>query len=339
MNSSTGLLRLATGHRPSQALYVAAKLGIADAIGDGAMTSEEIAAATNAHAGAVERLMRMLATLGVFAESPDGRFRSTELGALLRRDSPETLWPAVMFFTGEESWRVWGALLHSVRTGEPAFEHVYGMNAFEYYEKFPERERSQVHEEVMGNMTAQSNAALLGAYDFSRFGVVVDVGGGNGALLVALLRAHPELRGILLDLPYAITAAEETLRKAKMTDRCTLIAGSFFESVPEGGDAYVMKRIIHDWDDEHALSILRSCRAAMTSGAKLLVLDEVMPERADPDAAGSFMLDIEMLVATPGGRERTEREFAGLLDEAGFRLSRVVPTSFMRLAVVEALPK
>jgi hypothetical protein len=332
------LIRLVNGYRCSQALYVVAKLGIADEIGDGAKSAEELATSTKTHPVALRRLLRMLVTAGVFEEQPQGRFRLTDVGALLRRDSPQSMWPVVMFFTGEETWRSWGALLHSVRTGEPAFDQVYGMNAFDYYARFPERERSKVHEDVMAVMTAQSNAALMSAYDFSQFDTLVDVGGGNGALLAALLQTHPKLRGILFDLPHAVAASGEVLRKAGIADRCTAISGSFFESVPEAGDGYVMKRIIHDWDDERAASILRCCRRAMSAEAKLLVLDEVLPERAQPADAPSFMIDIEMLVVAPGGRERTEPEFRDLFASADLRLNRVVPTGFMRFAVLEAVP-
>src|SRR5262249_24572153 len=184
---SAVLMQLVAGYRGSQALYVAAKLGVADLIGEGAKTSEELSAVAKAHPAALRRLLRMLATLGVFREDADGRFRLTEIGALLRRDVPDSMWSAVIFMTGEEAWSAWGVLLHSVRKGDSAFDHVFGMNAFDYYARFPERERSLVHEEVMAVFTAQSTAALIRVYDFSLFGTVVDVGGGNGALLAALL--------------------------------------------------------------------------------------------------------------------------------------------------------
>jgi SAM-dependent methyltransferase len=331
-------MQMLLGYRRSQALYVAAKLSIADVLLDVAKDSDELAAATNTHAPTLRRLLRMLAACGVLEEDDRGRFRLTQVGALLRRDVPGSMRAFVLFMTGEECWRAWGALLHSVQTGESAFEHLFGMNAFDYYARFPERERSQVHEEAMAVLTSQSDAALVSTYDFSQFGTLVDVGGGNGALLAALLGANPRLRGILFDLPNVVTRAPELLEKAGVVDRCRIVAGSFFESVPEGGDAYVMKRIIHDWDDNRAGAILRACCRAMNGKGRLLILDEVLPERAEPSDAASFMFDMEMLLVAPGGRERTEEEFRQLLAGAGFKLNRVFPTGFMRLGVVEGLP-
>jgi O-methyltransferase/methyltransferase family protein len=335
--SSAMLMQLISGYRRSQALYVAARLGIADVLGDGVKSSDELAEATHTHPATLRRLLRMLATLGVLEEDGAGRFRSTPTGALLRRDVPGSLRAFALFMTGEEGWRAWGALLHSVQTGESAFDHLFGMNAFDYYARFPERERSQVHDEAMATFTAQSDAALQRAYDFTQFRTLVDVGGGNGALLAALLRAHPGLRGVLFDLPHVVAGATNVLAKAGVADRCTVVPGSFFESVPIDGDAYMMKRIIHDWDDDRASMILTACRRAMRGKAKILIFDEVLPERAEPADAFSFMLDMEMLMVAPGGRERTEEEFRRLLATSGFRLNRVILTDFMRLGIVEGI--
>jgi hypothetical protein len=316
---------------------VAAKLGIADVLLDCAKTSDEIAEATKTHPATLRRLMRMLTTLGVFEEDAQSRFRLTPTGTLLRRDTPGSMWPVIMFLTGEEEWRAWGSLLHSVRTGQAAFDHVFGMNAFEYYERFPDREGSEVHEAAMAAGTVQADAAIKRSYNFSEFRTVVDVGGGNGALLAALLGTNPKLRGILFDLPHVVAQAPNVLERAGVGDRCTVIAGSFFDSIPEGGDAYVLKRVIHDWDDERAAAILSVCHRAMNRESKLLILDEVLPERANPADALSFLFDVEMLTVTPGGRERTEEEFRLLLSGSGFRLNRIIPTGFMRLSVVEGL--
>jgi SAM-dependent methyltransferase len=258
------------------------------------------------------------------------------MGTLLRRDVPGSLRAGVLLLMGEEGQRAWGALQYSVETGKSAFEHVYGMGPFDYYAAHPEAERSQVHDCAMAGFTALVTDAIVRAYDFSRTRMVIDVGGGNGALLAAILRANPTVRGIVYDLPHVVAGVAEVAKAAGVDDRCAIVAGSFFESVPEGGDMYVLKRIIHDWDDDRARAILTACRRAMKPGARLLVVDEVLPQRAEtPDAAAAFLLDLEMLVG-PGGRERTEDEFRTLLAASGLALARVVP-AVRRLSIVESL--
>jgi hypothetical protein len=333
---SAVLMQMVSGYRASQALYVAAKLGIADLLKDGPKSSDELAEAAHAHPAALRRLMRALASLGIFEEDAAGRFSLTPMGTCLRSDVPGSLRAPVLFLVGEEGWRAWGALLHSVQTGEPAFDHVYGMGGFDYGAQHPEF--SKVLDESMAAFAAPVADAVLAAYDFSGTSTLVEVGGGNGALLSAILRAHPELRGILFDLPHVVTGASKVLADAGVADRCEVVGGSFFDSVPGGGDTYMLKWIIHDWDDDRSIAILRACHRAMKGTGKLLVLDQILPRRAEPSGATAvFMFDLEMLVVAPGGRERTEDEFRALLAAAGFRVNRVVATTWLRLGVIEGL--
>jgi O-methyltransferase/methyltransferase family protein len=333
---SAALMQMVIGYRASQALYVAAKLGIADLLKDGPKGSDALAQATQAHPAALRRLLRALVSLGVFEEDAQGRFGLTPMGTHLRSDVPGSLRAPVLFLAGEEGWRSWGALLHSVQTGEPAFDHVYGMGGFDYYAEHPEG--AKILDEAMAGFTALVADAVLGAYDFSGTRTLVDVGGGNGALLAAILKAHPTMRGILFDLPHVVSGAPQVLGDAGVVARCQVVGGSFFESVPEGGDAYLLKWIIHDWDDERSVAILTACRRAMKGNGKLLVVDQVLPHRAEPsESTDAFMFDLEMLVVTSGGRERSEDEFRTLLAAAGFRLNRVVATTWVRLGVIEGL--
>jgi hypothetical protein len=325
------------GYRVTQTLYVAAKLGIADLLRDGAMSSDELAKTTRTHPAALRRLMRALASLGVLEEDARGRFGLTPVGACLRSDAAGSLRAGALFLGGEESWRAWGALLHSVTTGTPAFEHVFGKGVFDRHAEHPEQ--GKIFDEAMVAFTAQVADAVVRAYDFSKFDTVVDVGGGTGAFLAAILRAYARPRGILFDTPSVVARAPGVLAAAGIADRCAIVGGSFFESIPEGGDAYIFKRIIHDWGDEQAAAILATCRRSMKKGARLLVVDEVLPRRAEPfQATAAFLLDLEMLVHAPGGHERTEPEFRTLFAAAGFRLTRIVQTAAERLGVVEGLP-
>ena len=325
MPPPTDLTQLVNGYRISQALYVAATLGIADLLKDGDRTAEELAQETESDPGALYRLLRALASVGVFHEDEQRRFSLTDLGEDLRSDSPTTIAGWAAFIGRPYYWETWGNLLHSVRTGENAFRHVHGTDVWSYRTEHPEE--SPIFDRAMTDLTGRVNAVVGDAYDFSRFGCVVDVGGGQGALLRRLLDATPQLEGILFDQPHVVAGAPEH-------DRMRIVPGSFFEGVPEGGDAYVLKWIIHDWDDEEATAILRTCRSAMTSDAVLLLLERVVGEpNADP--ATKFG-DLNMLVA-PGGRERTLDEFAALFSAAGFTLN--CSSGGAPIAVIEALPE
>ena len=333
---AAALMRLLHGYRAAHALYLVARLDVADHLRDTAKSSDVLAAETGTDGPTLRRILRALTTLGVFTEDERGHFRLTPMGTLLRRDVPGSLRAGVLLLMDEQGQRAWGALQYSVETGKSAFEHVFGMGTFDYYSAHPEAERSQVHDDAMAGFTALVTDAIVRAYDFSGARMVIDVGGGNGALLAAILRANPTMCGTVYDLPHVVAGVVEVAKAAGVDDRCAVVAGSFFESVPEGGDVYILKRIIHDWDDERAGAILTACRRAMRPGTRLLVVDEVLPRRADTaDAAAAFLLDLEMLVMTSGGRERTEDEFRSLLAASGFTLARVVPV-VRCLSIVEA---
>ncbi len=320
------LLHLMTGYRAMQALYVAARLGIADLLKDGARGSEELARATGADARALHRLLRALASLGVFGEDADGRFTPSELGALLRSDVPGSLRAAAIFFGDERNWHAWGKLERSVMSGEP----VRGPRGTQVFleESARDPEGAALFNAAMTSLTSAFDAAVTAAYDFSRLGTLVDVGGGQGALISSILAANPALRGILFDIPPVIESARGRIGEAGLAGRCELVAGDFFASVPAGGDAYVLKWVIHDWDDEHSVAILGSCRRAMARDGRLLLVERVVPERVDQsaDTQGIVLGDLNMLLWT-GGRERTAAEYRALLASGGFTLARIVPTA------------
>ena len=326
---SAELMRLMTGFRASQAIHVAATLEIPDLLANGPRSSDELAEAADADPSALYRLLRALAALGMLEEDDERRFSLTPLGEPLRSDVPGSLHDWALLVGRPHVWRSWGHLEHSVRTGENAFRSLHGTDVWDW--RAGEPEESAVFDGAMRALTGVGNSAILDAYDFGRFGTIVDVGGGNGALLASILGAHPDARGILFDQPHVVDKAGAVLEP--VADRAETVAGSFFESVPATGDAYVLKAIIHDWEDDEAAKILRNCRDAMPSGAKVLVIDRIL---APPNegAEGKFS-DLTMLVM-PGGRERTEAEFEVLFDRAGLRLGRVAPTR-SGSAVIEAV--
>lgn len=314
------MAHLLTGYWVSQALYAAAKLGLADLLKDGPRPVEELAHAAQVRPDALYRLLRALASVGVFSEDQTHRFALTPLAECLRRDVPGSQW-AMAVMNGEEHYQSWGGLLHSLRTGQPAFEKLYGMGVFEYLTQHPESAR--VFDQAMVSVHGRETATMLDAYDFAGIGVLADVGGGNGSLLTAVLKKHPSLRGILFDLPGVIERARANVDAAGVADRCQLLAGSFFESIPPGADAVLMRHIIHDWDDERSLQILRNVHRALKTGGKLLLVEGVIQPGNEPSFGK--LLDLTMLVI-PGGQERTEEEYRRLYTAGGFRLTRVVPT-------------
>ncbi|WP_370329176.1 methyltransferase [Mycolicibacterium hippocampi] len=326
------LLELASGAWTTASLYTAAKLGIPDRLATGPAHAEDVAARIGADPDAVQRLMRALAGRGVFKRRRDGRFVNTAIGNALRSDSEGSLRDMVLFIGHPARWEDWGNLLHSVQTGEPAVHKVRGMSFFDYLNTDPEF--AQVFNNAMTAVSGLANEPTLREYDFTGFRLIVDVGGGHGALLATILRSAPESRGILYDLPAVVEGAAPTLQVAGVAHRVSTAGGSFMSSVPDGGDAYVLKSVIHDWDDETALTILRNVRTAIPPTGKLLLFEMVLPDR--PTQSLAFMLDLEMLV-TSGGRERTQREYAKLLAQAGFRLDRVVRTA-TPTSIVEASP-
>ncbi len=315
------MTRLFRGFWVSQAIYVAVQLGIADLLADGPRPISELAATAGAHESSLARVMRLLASEGVFAGREDGRFELTPLAATLRRDAgPLSL--QVSFLGGEASWRAAGKLLHTVRTGETAFEHVHGMDFFEYYRQHPD-ERT-LFDRLMVAQTTPAAIAVAAVYDFSPIASVVDVGGGRGALTIEVLKAHPHLRGLVFDQPGVAEDARQAIAAAGLTERCEAVEGDMFTAIPEGRDAYLLKYILHDWDDDRCVAILRSCRRAMTAGSRLLVVEQLLPKGNAPSFAKTQ--DMNMLINV-GGRERSESEFAGLFEKAGFGLTRTVPVA------------
>ncbi|MFF5289687.1 methyltransferase [Paractinoplanes globisporus] len=326
------LLGLINGFRISQALYVAAVLRLSDLLAERPRTADDLAAVTGCDPRALHRLLRALATAGVYAEAPDGSFASTALGAELRAEGLGD-WAA---FAGAPSmWGAWGALEHSVRTGENAFESVHGATVWEYRARNPAAGAG--FDAAMAALSRHVADAVLEAYDFAGFGTVADVGGGNGALLATVLSRHPYLRGLLLDQPHVVEAAPAVLAAAGVADRCEVHPGDLFTAVPPGADAYLLKSILHDWPDERALAIARTCRRAMHPGSVMLVLERVLtgPPYPPADLPAAFS-DLNMLVG-PGGQERTRAEYEALLGAAGLRVTRVVPTT-TDVSVIEAVP-
>jgi hypothetical protein len=304
----------------AMALSVAAKLRVADALAAGPQDIAELAEKTGTHAPSLFRVLRALASVGVFAEEADGRFRQTPLSEVLRAGVPGSMRAVADYCGADWSWRPWGHLLDTVRTGRTAFDEVFGEQAFEYLAKHPEE--SAVFNEGMTGFSMQESPAVAEAYDFSPFGTVVDVGGGHGHLICTILKKYPGPKGVVFDSAHVAEGATPRIAEAGLAGRCRAEGGDFFRSVP-AGDAYVMKHIIHDWPDDKSTTILRNCRAASNPGAKLVLVEMVIPPGNGPSPGK--LLDLEMLVIA-SGKERTEAEYAELLAGAGWRLTRVVPT-------------
>ncbi|MDM0034430.1 methyltransferase [Variovorax sp. J22P271] len=318
-DSANTLRRMVEGYQVSQAIHVAATLGIADLLADAGRTSDELAAATGTHPPTLYRLLRALASLGVLHESEAHRFELAPLGQPLRSDVTDSVAGWAAFIGRPYYWQAWSGLLHSVRTGENAFRHVHGTDVWSYRSVHPEE--SAVFDRAMTTLSRRANAALLAACDFGRFHTLVDVGGGNGALIAAVLAAHPGLQGVLFDQPHVVSSAAALLARAGVAARCRTVGGSFFEAVPEGADAYVLRAVIHDWDDDDAIRILAQVRRALGEGAKVLIVERVI---APPDEGRDAKFsDLNMLVG-PGGRERTREDFVALLEPAALQLQRVL---------------
>jgi hypothetical protein len=326
------LRRLIVGYRLSQALHVAAKLGVVDLLKNGSMSVDELARAVGAHPASLYRVMRLLASEGVFAESEPRRFELTPLAMPLQSDVPGSLRARAILDCEQAHWKAWGHLMHSVATGEPAFDRTHGVPFFEYLKAHTAVASS--FNAVMTDQTAVWAQAVVEAYDFSWLGTLVDVGGGHGGLLAAILAVHPPLRGILYDQPHVVAGARPKLEAAGVADRCHIIAGDFFEGVPAGGDAYLLKHILHDWDEPRCEAILRNCRCAMPQDGRVLVVETLIPPGDEP-SYGKY-LDLNMLVLLTG-RERTEAEYGKLLEATDFMLSRVIATR-SEISILEALP-
>ena len=308
------LFSLTQGYKTTQALYVAAKLGVADHLQHGPKEAEELAKEVQANPKALFRLMRHLAALGIFTQDESGKFGLTPLGELLCTDNPESMRYGAIF-TGEENYKAAGNLLHSVRTGETAFNNLYGKGHFDWLAEHADAS-STFNKAMAQSLRRQGNP--VESYDYSGKRVVVDVGGGRGDLISSVLVANPAMEGILFDLPQGSAEARSVLQAKGVENRCHIKTGSFFDSIPAGGDVYVLSRILHDWPDDKAATILANCRKAIKDDGTLLIRDSVI---SDNDVQGSTM-DITMMIMT-GGKERTEAEWKNLLQTTGFDLTRV----------------
>ena len=326
------LVAIARGYQRSRALTVVAELGIADLLNDGGRSVEDLAAASGAAAEPLYRLLRALASLGVFHEEHERRFSLTPMGQFLRADHPLTVAPVARMFGAEYQWKAWGELLHTVRTGENAAVAALGVDVWDY--RRAHAGDGETFDAAMRTLSAAEVPALLSTYDLGRHRVIADIGGGTGALLATVLEALPQVEGILFDQPHVVAGAAPVLEALEVADRVDVVAGDFFESVPAGADLYLMRRILHDWLDDDAIEILRCIRRSVEADGRLLVIEGIVgPPNDDPTTK---FLDLMMLVSA-GGKERTEAEWVALLARGGFRFDRATRAT-ANSHVIEAIP-
>ena len=329
--------RISVGHYFSRAVALAAKLGIADLLKDGPRHYEYLAEVTETHAPSLNRVMRLLASIGIFEERDKGNFALTTLGELLRTSVPGSMRSMVLLFAGAGVQDAWKELEYCVRTGEPWFRRESpDADAFSSIAANPEQ--AKVFDEAMATFAPMTAAAIAASYDFSAVRKLVDVGGGDGSLLIGILKAYTNLDGIVFDLPHTAEKARTKITAAGLQTRCEALGGDFFKEVPAGADAYILKHVIHDWNDERAAAILRNVHRAMAPQAKLLIAEGVYPPRIDESdmARGAAANDVNMLVCT-GGRQRSEVEFRSLLSDGRFNFTRIIPTP-ARFSLIEGEP-
>ncbi len=326
------LQEMIVGFRPTQLIHVAAKLGIADLLKDGPKSCDEIAVGVGVHSRSLYRVLRALASLGIFAETLDGEFELTTLAEPLQTAVPGSLRAWAIMWGEEWMWRPWGEILHTVVTGENSFDRIFGAGFFEYLSK--NTEASEIFNTSMTARSESEVAAVLAVYSFVGASKIVDVGGGEGTLIAAILKSYPETHGILFDVPSVIESSRHLMQAQGVSARCSLVGGDFFAAIPPGGDCYIFHRVIHNWHDESATSILRNCRSVMPDNGKLIIADGIVP----PGNAPSYtkLLDIHMML-TFEALQRTEDEFRSLLADAGFKLNRVLPTQ-AGVSVIEGIP-
>lgn len=330
---SDTLLQMIYGSLVTQIIYVAAKLGLPDLLKDGAKSYEELALSTNVEAEALYRILRTLASIGIFSEDENRYFQLTPLAQYLRSDVPESLRAIAIMFGGEDwHWQPWGKILHSVETGKSAFEYVTGAPVFQYLSE--NQEAASIFNAAMTSFSAYETKAIIDAYDFSSIQTLVDVGGGHGSLLASILEANPTLKGIVYDLPNVVAGAKERIEASALNKRFQILSGDFFASVPYGGDAHILKHIIHDWNDERCVTILKNCYQALPKNGKILLVECVISGINEPFPGK--LIDIEMLVMSPGGKERTASEFRELFAAAGFHLTNIIPTQ-SPVSVIEGI--
>jgi hypothetical protein len=324
--------RMITGYWVSQAIYAAAKFAIADHLKDGPKSIEELAKVTATHPDALYRLLRALASVGIFSEGKARQFSLTPLAELLQTDAAGSK-RALALMSGDEQFRAWAEIDYSIQTGKVSFDKVFGRPVFDYLGEHPDKAR--IFDAAMVGIHGRESDAVLDAADFSGIGVIADIGGGNGSQITGILKRHAAMKGVLFDLPHVVERAKDRIAAAGLAGRCQLIAGNFFEAVPTGADAYIMRHIIHDWEDEKALTILRNCHRAMPADGRLLVVESVIPPGNEP--FGGKLLDLVMLLI-PGGKERTEAEYRTLFAQAGFELTRITPTR-SEVSIVEGVKR
>jgi O-methyltransferase/methyltransferase family protein len=324
---------LSQGTIISTSLALAAELGIADLVADGPRSSEELAQATSTHPQSLYRLLRLLCSIGVFTENQTDSFAQTPLSECLRTGVPGSMRSWLRMIGLKIRYHTHGEALYSIKTGEPAFKQVSGMEFFDYLAVHPDE--AEIFNQAMNDMGKVIAAAVAKSYDFSGIGKIIDVGGGLGTLTAAILQKYPEMTGILFDSPHVAESARESIASAGLSHRCEVVGGNFFKSVPAGCDAYILRWIIHNWDHERAITILRNCREAMGERSRLLLIESVIPT-GNEFHPGKF-LDYIMLTAH-SGKERTEEEYDSLLREVDLRLNKVVPTG-THLSIIEAVPK
>jgi hypothetical protein len=324
MTTHATMLQLIAGFRISRILHVAARLGLADLLRETPSDSAALASVTGTHAPSLYRLMRALASIGVLAEDEEHRFSLTALGNSLRSDVPDSLREWAMLALGDEHFRAWGDLMHCVQTGDIAFDHVFGTDVWTY--RAAHAEHAAIFDRAMAQLVKTYDASLVASYPFATIAKLVDVGGGDATLLIAILQANAATHGVLFDLPHVAERARERIAQAGLSDRCEVVAGDAFAAVPTGGDAYLLSRVIHDWDDGRAIAILDACRRAISNDGRVLLVERLMPARVvvSHAAQSSSLSDLNMMVMN-GGRERSEAEYRELLDRAGLALTRIVP--------------
>lgn len=325
------MMQIMSGLWVTRGIYVAAKLGISDYLKDGAKSAADLADATSTHEDSLYRVLRMLASAGIYREDVGKTFSLTPLSETLLTDVPGSIRGAAIAEMGEIHYAAWGNIMHSVRTGEIAFDNHFGMNVWEYFETDPEK--ADNFNRYMASSSEFLNQAIAATYDFSKYEKLVDVGGGFGGLISAILDANPELKGVIYDQPSVVAKSKDFLAARGLAERCETIGGDFFESVPAGGDIYSMRWILHDWEDAKAIRILENIRAVLPPNGKLVLAETVVPETAEPHFSKFF--DLIMLTMT-GGRERTATEWETLLGKAGFKIERIIPTQSF-LSIIEAV--
>jgi hypothetical protein len=331
MQPTQELQRIIVGSWITQAIYVAAQLGIADLLKDGSKSYAELATISGVDVRSLYRLLRALASVGIFAEGSLGYFELTPLAQCLQSDRPDSL-RAYAIKSGQAwEWQPWGHLLESVKTGKPVFKNIFGMEIFDYLAT--DASATKIYNQAISSFSDKQDAAIAAGYDFSSIHNLVEVAGGRGTLIASILKANSTMQGILFDLPHVVADSKPLIADLGLQDRCQLIGGNFFESVPPGGDAYLLRYIIHDWDDERAIAILKNCYQAMQPDGKLLLVEMVIPPGNEPFYGK--LLDLQMLL-NYGGRERTEAEYEVLLETAGFSITKIHPVA-PPVSVIEAI--